>query len=144
MSLPPPGRPSTPRPSALRPPRNVEIRAWAPHREVMPAVSVVVGHGGHATTMLALAHGLPLAIMPLFTYVDQPMVAKAVEDAGAGLTLPSSSSPDRIRATIERLFADPAYAAGATRLSERIRELDGVHRSADCIETLVVTKPAHS
>jgi UDP:flavonoid glycosyltransferase YjiC (YdhE family) len=97
----------------------------------------VVGHGGHATTMLALAHGLPLLVIPLFRLVDQPMVAKAVQDAGAGLALPKSSSRQRIRVTLERLLADPAYSERAARLAERIRALDGLHRAADAVETLV-------
>jgi len=124
-------------PGQLRAPDNVEIRAWAPHSAVMPTVSAVVGHGGHATTMLALAHGLPLLVIPLFRLVDQPMVAKAVQDAGAGLALPKSSSRQRIRVTLERLLADPAYSERAASLAERIRALDGLHRAADAVETLV-------
>jgi UDP:flavonoid glycosyltransferase YjiC (YdhE family) len=123
-------------PGQLRAPDNVEVRAWAPHAELMPTVSAVVGHGGHATTMLALAHGLPLLVVPLFKLVDQPMVARAVQDAGAGLALPKRSSPQRMRVTIERLLADPAYSDGAARLAERIRALDGLQRAADSVEAL--------
>jgi DNA-binding transcriptional LysR family regulator len=47
----------------------------------MPEVSMVVGHGGHSTTMLALAHDLPLVLMPMFALADQPMVGIAVHDA---------------------------------------------------------------
>jgi UDP:flavonoid glycosyltransferase YjiC (YdhE family) len=124
-------------PGRLRPADNVEVRAWAPHSQVMPTVSAVVGHGGHATTMMALAHGLPLLVMPLFKYVDQPMVGKAVRDAGAGLMIARSSSPQHIRAMIERLLGDPSFAAAATRLGLRIRELDGLHRAAESLEALI-------
>jgi len=31
----------------------------------MPEVSLVVGHGGHGTTMQALAHDLPVLLMPM-------------------------------------------------------------------------------
>lgn len=127
-------------PGRLRAPDNVELRAWAPHAEVMPTVSAVIGHGGHATTMLALAHGLPLLVVPMFTFVDQPMVGKAVQVAGAGLTIAKNSSSHRIRSAIERLLDDPTYAAGATRLGERIRELDGLHQATDCIEALTAAR----
>jgi MGT family glycosyltransferase len=120
----------------LRAPDNVELRDWASHDQVMPTVSAVVGHGGHATTMLALAHGLPLLVLPLFRFVDQPMVGRAVQDAGAGLTIAKSSSAQEIRGAVERLLADPGYAAGARRLAERIRDLDGLHRAADAVEAL--------
>jgi UDP:flavonoid glycosyltransferase YjiC (YdhE family) len=121
----------------LRAPDNVEMRTWASHGELMPTVSAVVGHGGHATTMLALAHGLPLLVLPLFRFVDQPMVGRAVQDAGAGLTIAKKSSAQQIRGAVERLLADPGYATGARRLSQRIRDLDGLHRAADAVETLV-------
>ena len=35
---------------SLRVPDNVEVRAFVPHAELMPDVSLVIGHGGHATT----------------------------------------------------------------------------------------------
>lgn len=124
-------------PGRLRAPDNVEMRTWASHDQVMPTVSAVVGHGGHATTMLALAHGLPLLVLPLFRLVDQPMVGRAVQDAGAGLAIAKSSSAQRIRGAVERLLADPGYASGARRLAERIRDLDGLHRGADAVEALV-------
>jgi MGT family glycosyltransferase len=37
----------------------------APHAAVLPLASVVVCHGGHGTMMKALAHGLPIVVMPL-------------------------------------------------------------------------------
>jgi UDP:flavonoid glycosyltransferase YjiC (YdhE family) len=124
-------------PGRLRIGGNVEVRGWAPHSEVMPTVSAVVGHGGHATTMLALAHGLPVLVIPLFRYADQPMVGKAVRDAGAGLMTAANSSPQHIRAAIEQLLRDATLAAAATRLGERIRDLDGLHRAAASLEALI-------
>src|SRR3954453_5157388 len=47
-------------PAALRLPANAEAHRWVPHDDLMPGASLVVGHGGHSTTMLALAHDLPL------------------------------------------------------------------------------------
>jgi UDP:flavonoid glycosyltransferase YjiC (YdhE family) len=122
-------------PGRLRAPDNVELRAWASHGDVMPTVSAVVGHGGHATTMLALAHGLPLLVLPLFRFVDQPLVGKAVQDAGAGLTIAKTSSPQQIRDALERLLGEPGYASGARRLAERIRDLDGLKLAADSVES---------
>jgi len=47
------------------PPRNVTTVRSAPHAVVLPLASAVVCHGGHGTVMKALAHGLPLVVMPL-------------------------------------------------------------------------------
>lgn len=120
----------------LRAPDNVEVREWAPHAEVMPNASVVVGHGGHSTTMLALAHGLPLMVLPLFRLGDQPLVGRSVQAAGAGLSLPKKSSPQQLRAALERLLVDPAFGAAAGVLAERIGELDGLTAAAEQVEEL--------
>jgi MGT family glycosyltransferase len=48
-----------------RVPPNAELRGFVPHAWVLPRVSLVVGHGGHATTMAALAHGVPLVPRPV-------------------------------------------------------------------------------
>jgi UDP:flavonoid glycosyltransferase YjiC (YdhE family) len=121
----------------LRAPDDVELQAWVPHDQVMPTVSAVVGHGGHATTMLGLAHGLPLLVLPLLRFVDQPLVGKAVQDAGAGLTAAKRSSAQQIRAALELLLSDPGYSSTARRLAERIRELDGLNRAADSVEAVL-------
>ena len=70
----------------------------------MPQVSLVVGHGGHATTMLALAHDLPVAVMPMHPLLDQPMVGQALETAGAGRLLGKEASPDELRPILAELL----------------------------------------
>ena len=47
-----------------------------------PTVSMVIGHGGHATTMAALAHDLPVLVMPMHPMLDQKMVGQSLVDAG--------------------------------------------------------------
>lgn len=55
------------RPEELRRPPNVEIHGYVPHAKLMPDMSLLVGHRGHSTTMQALAHDLPVVIVPLST-----------------------------------------------------------------------------
>ena len=76
----------------LRVPANVELRDAVPHAEVLPRAAAVIGHGGHSTTMRALAHGVPMLVMPMHPLLDQPMVGAAVERAGAGLVLPRTAA----------------------------------------------------
>lgn len=124
-------------PAGLRPGANTELQAWATHADVMPEMSMVVGHGGHSTTMLALAHDLPLVVMPMFRLVDQPMVGRAVQDAGAGVVVRKSASAARIRAAVELVLGDPRYQAAAAVLGRQIRERDGLSAAADRILKLV-------
>lgn len=122
---------------ALRVPANVELHRWLPHDEVMPRVSLLVGHGGHATTMAALAHDLPVLVLPVDAKTDQAHLGAALERAGVGRRLSRRSSPARIRAAIEELLAEGHHREAAARIGHRIRELDGRRRAADIVEQLV-------
>ncbi len=122
----------------LRIPPKVEFPGYVDHSDVMPEVSIVIGHGGHATTMLALAHDLPLLIMPQFP-IDQPEVGEVVEASGAGLTLPQEASVDQIRDTITTLMDHDSYRHAAAAIGARLRANDGAAAAADRIETLMAS-----
>ncbi len=126
-----------PDPAALRVPPNVELHRHLPHEDVMPAVSLVVGHGGHATTMRALAHDRPLLVIPMHPLLDQPMIGKAVAAAGAGRTLPRSASAARIREAVLSLVADGPHRAAAAAAGARLRARDGAATAADELERLI-------
>ncbi len=66
-------------------PENVHVERWVPQGAVMPHAAAMVGHGGSGSTLMAMAAGLPLAVVPLFA--DQPINAARVADLGAGLAL---------------------------------------------------------
>ena len=52
-------------PASLAPwPANATVERFVPQAEVLPHCSVVVSHGGSGTTYGALAHGLPLLMLP--------------------------------------------------------------------------------
>lgn len=124
-------------PSDLRPSGNHEVHRFVPHDELMPQVSLVVGHGGHATTMSALAHDLPLVVMPMHPLVDQPLVGKQVQAAGAGALVAKKASPGELRPVIERLLADGPHRGAAARLGEAIRVSQGASTASDLILQLV-------
>ncbi len=124
-------------PARLRVPANVELHSWLPHQDVMPEVSVVVGHGGHATTMVALAHDLPLLVIPMDPMTDQPYIGQAIQGAGAGRTMGRRSSPDKIRAAIEELLGDGPHRVAAARLGAAVRALPGATTGADLVEDVV-------
>lgn len=131
---------------ALRVPANVELHTWLPHSEVMPEVSMVVGHGGHATTMVALAHDLPMLVLPMDPMTDQVFIGKQLERVGAGRTMSRKSSPAKIRAAIEELLADGPHRAVAARLGAEVRSLPGARLGADAVEARIrdgASAPGH-
>lgn len=123
-------------PAAIPAPANVEVRRWTDHADLLPGVDAVIGHGGHATTMRALAHDLPLLMLPMHPMVDQPTVARVVAQRGAGLALPRTASAATIREALHRLLTDPSYRTAATDLGARIREHDGAATAADYLRNL--------
>lgn len=122
---------------SLRIPASVELHHYLPHEEILPLASLAVSHGGNGTTMAALAHGVPVLILPVDSDTDQPFVGKQIERAGAGRSIKRTAPPVTIRAAIEELLADGPHRAQAAHLGHRIRELDGQNRAADLLESLV-------
>jgi len=123
-------------PGGLRLPANAEAHRWLPHADVMPQVSMVVGHGGHSTTMLALAHDLPLLILPMHPFVDQPTVGKALEAAGAGRRLSKRAPARVIRPVVEQLLGEGAHRRAAATLGAEIRAAAGAETAATRIAAL--------
>jgi UDP:flavonoid glycosyltransferase YjiC (YdhE family) len=113
---------------------NTTLEQFVDHHEALPKASVFVGHGGHAGTVRALAHGVPLLILPMHPMMDQPRIGRAVAAAGAGLALPNSANPDAIRGAVQRLLDEPSFTASADRLGRNFN--DGAATSADIVERL--------
>jgi hypothetical protein len=67
----------------------------------------VITHGGLGTTLRALAHGIPLLLLPLGR--DQQFNAGRVVELGAGMRLPVESSPDEIALALVELLAQPQF-----------------------------------
>jgi UDP:flavonoid glycosyltransferase YjiC (YdhE family) len=124
-------------PGALRAPGNVELHQYLSHDEIMPSVSLVVGHGGHSTTMRTLAHGVPLLILPMHRILDQLMIGKAVAAAGAGRVLPKTASAEEIRRYVQSLLHDPSYRQAAAIVGARLRSCNGAITAADELECLM-------
>jgi UDP:flavonoid glycosyltransferase YjiC (YdhE family) len=117
----------------LRVPANAELHSYLPHSDVLPTVSLVIGHGGHATTMAALSRDLPVIVLPMARFMDQFKIGQALGKAGAGCGLPKRSSPARIRQAIEEVLGAGRYRLAASRLGAEIRQQDGASVAADAI-----------
>ena len=118
-------------------PANVRVVDRADHGELFREASLVIGHGGHSTTFRALAHGVPVLLLPMHPLLDQPMIGKAVQRAGAGRMLPRTARPDRIGAAVAAVLADRAMQEAARSLGERLRATDAAGAGADAVERLI-------
>jgi MGT family glycosyltransferase len=122
-------------PARLTAPANTEIHRYVDHDELMPRATLVIGHGGHATTMRALAHDVPLVVMPMHPMLDQPMVGKAVERAGAGRLVAKDISTSALRRVVTDLLDDGPHRAAVARLGAAIRGMPGAVLGADAVES---------
>lgn len=117
-------------PSSLTAPDNTSVHRYVDHAELMPTCSAAVGHGGHATTMRALAHGLPVLVIPAHPMLDQKMVGESLARAGAGLVLTRKATGQEIKDAVQTLLSSPEYRAAAAALGQRIREGRGAQTAA--------------
>jgi len=100
-------------------PPNVTVLPFADHDELFPRCDAVVTHGGLGTVLRALAHGVPLLMLPLGR--DQHINADRVARLGAGIHIAREAPTERIRGALEHLTTAPSFreaaAAAATRIA---------------------------
>ncbi len=126
-------------PDALGPvPDNVHVEQFWPQRDVMPHASAMVAHGGLGTTLLALYHGVPMALLPLFA--DQAHNAGRVADVGAGLVAQGGPAGAAVLAgLLKQVLSDPAFRVRARSLAAEIAELPPVARAVPLLERVAST-----
>lgn len=124
-------------PAALGPqPGNVRIERYVPQSLLFPHCDLVVCHGGWSTTLGALAHGLPLVLLPLGA--DQPWNAERCRRLGVGRVLGDGErSAAAIRAAVRDLLDDGRYRANAAKLRAEMAALPGPERAVALLEDLV-------
>ena len=116
-------------PAALGPlPAGVHAERWVHEAAVLPYVAAMVTHAGAGSVRTALSAGVPLALAPRFG--DQPLNARAVEAAGAGVLV---NGPGGLRTAVSALLTQPAYAGVATGIAA---EVAGLPDAGEAIEVL--------
>ena len=96
------------------------MHRWLDHGEVLPSASLVIGHGGHSTTMRALSHGVPVLVIPSHPMLDQPLVGRVVTGAGVGATLPKGTDPARIAEVVTQLLVDSRVRSAAAAVMRMV------------------------
>ena len=129
-------------PAELGPqPENVHVESYIPQSLLFPHCDVVVTHGGSATTLAALAHGLPLLVLP--QGANQFWNAERCAAVGAGLALVGPElTPDAVRAHVRTLLEDPGYRDGARRLRAEIEQMPGPEGAVERLEQLAQAREA--
>ena len=120
-------------PAELGPvPSSVHVESWVPQTAVMPNAAAMVGHGGSGSTLMAMAAGMPLAVVPLFA--DQPQNARRVAALGAGIALEADVAG--LRDAVTALLTEPRYRAAAGEVAAEIAALPPVDAVVELLEDI--------
>ncbi|MGY4652406.1 glycosyltransferase [Mycobacterium sp. URHB0021] len=113
---------------------NTTVCRFVPHGAVLDRAVCAVTHGGMGATQKALAHGVPVCVVPFGR--DQFEVARRAEVAGCGTRLPARRlSAKRLRAKVRDAMT---MTDGAARVAEGFAATGGTDHGADVFEKRVL------
>jgi UDP:flavonoid glycosyltransferase YjiC (YdhE family) len=116
-------------------PANVRVEQYVPQSLLLPHCDLVVSHGGSGSVAGALAHGLPMVLLPIGA--DQPLNAARCEALHVARVLDAPSvTPAEVRDAVSLVLRDPSYRRNARRLQAEIEELPGPDHGLRLLEGL--------
>jgi UDP:flavonoid glycosyltransferase YjiC (YdhE family) len=117
-------------------PDNVIVRRYIPQEELLPWCDAMVAHGGSGTVLGALAHGVPLLVVP--QGADQWSNAVHVVDAGAGRRLLRDElSTNAVHEAVMALLDDRSYRRAASTISDEIAVMPSATDAVVALEALL-------
>jgi UDP:flavonoid glycosyltransferase YjiC (YdhE family) len=128
-------------------PVNVHVERWVAQDAIAPHAAAIVAHGGYGSTLGALAQGVPLVVLPLFSS-DQWVNARAVARVGAGvaldderearpvLGLPGASVIAELPGAVRRVLEDDRYRHRAGAVARAVDALPPIDAAVDALEAL--------
>ncbi|WP_031146824.1 glycosyltransferase [Streptomyces erythrochromogenes] len=117
-------------------PDHALLQESVPQLELLAHLDAVVCHAGHNTVCETLAHGLPLVVAPIRD--DQPIVARQVVEAGAGVRVRfGRTRAEELRDALTAVLDDPGHRRAARRIQASFAAAGGAAAAADRLEKLI-------
>ena len=116
-------------------PENFDVYNYVPQLEVLKKVDLFITHGGMNSSSEGLYNNVPLIVVPQFG--DQPVVAKRVEELGAGIALMEDIAPSAIKNAVNKILSDNSYKENAKKVGESLRECGGYAKAAQAIHEAI-------
>ena len=131
-------------PAELGPqPDNVWIEQYVDQQSLLPRCALVVSHAGSGTVLGALAHGLPMLLLPIGA--DQPFNAQRAQALGVAQVLdPTEATPDTLRQNVVALLASAGHRRAAERIRDEIALLPGQETAVALLSKLAEDRTPHS
>jgi UDP:flavonoid glycosyltransferase YjiC (YdhE family) len=124
-------------------PAHVHVERYIPQSMLLPLCDLVIAHGGSGTMLDALAHGLPMVMIPMGA--DQPVNARLCAELGvARVVTPDAVAEEDLAADIRRAARDvldePKYRENAQHLRKEIEALPGLDYPVALLEKLAANR----
>ncbi|UJW30071.1 glycosyltransferase [Saccharothrix sp. AJ9571] len=117
-------------------PDSVRIERYIPQASLLPWCTAMVSHGGSGSVLGALAHGMPMVLLPLGA--DQPHNAERCAQLGVARVLDAmTASSAEIAAATEDVLHEDGYRQAAGRLRDEIAGLPDATHAVRLLEDLV-------
>jgi MGT family glycosyltransferase len=120
-------------------PAHIQIMQYIPQSVILPHCAVVVSHGGSGSVIGALAHGLPMVLIPMGA--DQPYNAARCEELGVACLLDAiEATPETVREAVSTVLSDSGYRRAAERMRDEIAALPEPAYAVTLLERLAGEK----
>ncbi|MDJ1476173.1 glycosyltransferase [Bacillus sp. LS15-K4] len=117
-------------------PKNFIVKNYVPQTKLLAYAKLFITHGGMNSTHEGLYNGIPLIVIP--QSADQPVIAKQVENLGAGVKLHMKElTEEQLRESVELILNNPTFKEAALNLKESFRKSGGYKQAVDEIFTFV-------
>jgi UDP:flavonoid glycosyltransferase YjiC (YdhE family) len=116
-------------------PANVHVEQYVPQSLLLPHCELVVSHAGSGSVVGALAHGLPMVLLPIGA--DQPLnAARCRELRVARILDPFRATAAEVSTAVSNVLSDPSYRHNAQRLRAEIEASPGPEHALRLLEEL--------
>jgi MGT family glycosyltransferase len=117
-------------------PKNFEVYEFVDQVQVLQKAALFITHSGMNSTNEGLSANTPLIMIPQIN--EQRLVAKRVQDLGAGIALNRKNLNARmIRETVLQVLNERSYLENTAKIRESFIESGGVKRAASEVLSLV-------
>ena len=124
-------------PAELGPqPEHVRVERFIPQAEILPRAAIVVSHAGSGSVLGALAHGLPMVLLPMGA--DQPYNAARCDALGVARSVDViTATPGDVRDAVAAVLFEPALRVAAERMRDEFAALPGPEHAVELLAQLV-------
>ena len=120
-------------------PANVHVERFLPQAGLLPHCDLVVSHAGSGSVLGALAHGLPMVLIPIGA--DQPLNAARCQALGVAEVLHAvSATPEMVRTAVSSVLADDGFRGTAVRIRDEIAALPGPEYGVTLLDRLATER----